>query len=213
MRWRWAVLASLIGLQGCSLPPPTVFAMLERGAIVFHIREAGLFWGQIFGWDDGRYIVDRFWITQGKRTIVSLTPDASSRAGCGSANTFPVTLVEARCGFAWKGRRNDLRPGEVYAIRLRARQKEPNSLCMERGESTDACRYDSWWSDGIVGAFRIERDGRVVNLRPSEFPDECGADDAQQGTVEEEWAEHCLTKPQREGIEEQGGAAENGAGR
>lgn len=206
-----AVLALPLALYGCQPPPPTVFAVLEDGNLVFHIRDDGLFPGRIFGWDDERYPIDRFWLTHGRRTLVSLTPGTGEKSGCAGQKAFPLRLGEKRCGFDWNGGRSDLNPGVIYAIRLRARD-EPNSFCMEDGGTAEACRYDHWWSDGIVGAFVVKKNGRVVNLRANEFPDECGAEDTDKSAIQEEWAEHCLAEPQREGIEKEGGAAENGAG-
>lgn len=211
MRWRWAVVGSLMALQGCQTAAPTVFAMIENGEIVFHVRDRGII-ERIFGWDDARHPIDGLWVTRSKRTVVGFEPARSRPEVCSRRETFPLRLGERRCGFEWHGRRADLRTGLAYVIRLRSHQDLSKDYCSGNAAAGE-CRYDEWWSDGIVGAFKIRGDGRIVNLRPSEFPDECGADHAQQGAVQEEWADHCLTQTQREGIKEERGPPENGAGR
>jgi hypothetical protein len=193
---QWFVLAGVLAFQGCSSPPPTVFATSENDQIVFHIRDHGIFFGKIFGWDDASYEIDRFWVTRGNGTVIGLGPVAASPGKCRKVSTFPLRLGEKRCGFVWAGGSGELQRGTVYAIRLRSHRYLSDENCA--GGGVDACRLDQWWSDSVIGAFIIKQSGRIVNLRPSEFPDDCGAEHAEDSSIEEQWAEHCLTEAQRE---------------
>lgn len=183
--------------------------MMEGGALVFHIRDPNGFIGKIFGWDDDRYWPDRVWVTQGRRTVASFKPMANRTGPCSPAAKFPLRIGEPRCGYSWSGTRSDLKEGVVYAIRLRAREMREALPGEDWSRDARSCVRDLDWSDSIMGAFVIESGGRVVNLRPREYPDECGTQETANGAVQEEWAEHCLAEPQREGINEQGRTAEN----
>lgn len=218
MRARWLVLAVLTVLQGCSPPPPVVLAMLEAGGIVFHVRDPGLFLDKIFGWDDANYVVERMWIVADGRTVLTYAPTPARSQPCNASETFPLRLGEARCGFGWNGEGASLRPGQRYGIIIRGHEVGDGPFCSQAdraetgGRADPTCAYYNDFSARIAGAFILKSSGRVVNLRTSEFPDECGTDHAQNGAVQEEWAEHCLAEPQREGVEKEGGSAENRAG-
>lgn len=148
-------------LSSCQAPPPTIFATLENGAIVFHIRDHAMLVGKIFGWDDDGHPVDRLWLSRGERSIVSLDPAPSETRPCNRSRTFPVRLGEARCGFVWSGDGQRLVPGATYEIRLTSHEYLSKQFCHDRD-----CRFDQWWSGAALGLFQVRRGGGVVNIRP-----------------------------------------------
>jgi hypothetical protein len=190
MRWGWLAALSLpLLLLGCQPPPPTVFVMLEAGKVVFHIRDHADLVGKIFGWDDEDYAIEHFLITSRGRPIAGLSPGRTG-APCSRSITFPLTLGEGRCRYAWLGKARALPPGS-YEVRLASR-KVPGGRSCPNGD----CRVDQWWSGSSIGAFVVEPGGDVVNVRPEKAIDECGASNAAYSAVYQEVADACLPPAQ-----------------
>lgn len=192
MRWRRvAILVLILALYGCQPPPPTIFAMMEGGRLVFHIRDHADLVGKIFGWDDDAYAIEHFLVTLHGRPVVGLSPGRSA-APCNRSMTFPLALGDIRCGYVWHGR-TTLQRGSLYEIRLDSR-RAPRSAGCANGD----CRTDEWWSGYAIGAFVIRSRGTVVNVRSGEPANECGATDAAYSAIYEEVAKACLSQSEQE---------------
>ncbi|NML08826.1 hypothetical protein HHL08_01470 [Sphingobium sp. AR-3-1] len=161
---KWLAPGAAMLLAGCSPPPPVVIAALEGGKLTFHIRQGGMV-GRIFGWDDNKETVQRLTLMVGKTAAISFEMNGRMFRSCQSSMNFPVQFAEQRCGYAWKGA-SAFRPGVIYDVHLKPCFGPP-------GQCDDS--YGPYWSDGLVGRFKIGRDGRVVNFRPDYGATEGGA--------------------------------------
>lgn len=137
---------AILLLSSCQPPAPRVFAVLEQGRVVFHIRSGGLLADRIFGWNDDMYSVGGFSIERDRRLYWRLATDASADSDCKREISFPLVYAEERCGFLDGTGPTDLGEGGPYLIRLK-----PD---------------EDWWSDMVLGAFFIKADGAVDNVRP-----------------------------------------------
>ncbi|MFC4292623.1 hypothetical protein ACFOWX_09390 [Sphingorhabdus arenilitoris] len=139
-----AMIAAILMVGSCSPPLGIVFAVMEKDQLVFHVREGGMF-RTLFGWDDERFLVDRFEVYSKEKLYWRVRPTdtagdqldgaATRSASCKDSTVMPVTYLEQRCHWQQDVRQN-LDVGRVYAVSL----------------------------DGAEGAFRLDAGGAVTNM-------------------------------------------------
>jgi len=152
---RKLALSLTILCAGCQPPPPYVIVVREARKLVFHVRERGFFADRIFGWDDRRVRVQELAIAAGDQVLWRYVRERRRNA-CAESETFPIYLGERRCGYRASGNVATIMAGQVYEVRLHS----PDCVA-------DICRdREEWWSGDVVGRFRINDNGTVINFRP-----------------------------------------------
>lgn len=158
MSKRWLCSLLVLPLMSCQPPPPTVIGVLEGGSLVFHIRDQGLIFRRVFGWDDANWSVYGLAVETLNGRLVWEAAGARARE-CARRTSFPIRYGERRCGAPAPGRPEQLVPAKTYRIRYGG--ELPNGA---RGlGSNELLSYDY---ELTVGCFRLGKNGSVRNFRP-----------------------------------------------
>lgn len=156
---------SAVALGSCQPPAPSVFAVNERGGIVFHVRERGLFVDKIFGYDDARFWIGQLTISRASdNQILWAVGNRQRIEGCKTGRTFPIRYGETRCSLPTGTSAKSLLPDQIYNVRL-ARAERPDD-CEIGTEYSEICPpYSVFWDGEVVSRFLIRRDGSIHNIR------------------------------------------------
>lgn len=140
-----------ISLGSCSPPQNQIIAQVEDGKILFHIRTPGMFFDNIFGWDDEEHDIVTLYLVGNRKLFWSFTMPKGLYA------PYPIIYGQKIPSSDVIMEPKKLEKNKVYEVFIDER--------FNQNFDKNAINLDNH-SFSAQGLFWINADGTVINLKP-----------------------------------------------